>query len=190
MYRAAPSDELEVATLDHVLHDKLTLPGNLETSSEPSLLGRPSQSAAPTVRDPLRPSWPPTQTAHALNSFHDHSQRFVYNLSRFFPALLFLSYFYWSIMIRWKWFVTTWPAPPTKCNHYDYQLSFPRLLVLYHRGIELCIELVSKMALYRPVARLLCGTNLRSLSSLARRHYSNSSAEVPQRNVNGPTVSV
>lgn len=56
MYRAAPSDELEVATLDHVLHDKLTLPGNLGTSSEPSLLGRPSQSAAPTARDPLRPS--------------------------------------------------------------------------------------------------------------------------------------
>ena len=136
---------------------RLTLQGNLGTSSVPSLPIHPSRPAGPSACDPLRPSSTATFATHnrELNLTSDLHPL----LSRAFDLLLTL--------------IGQQPAksraqPRPQSNAHSTPTG------------DLSAQDWRKMALCRPVACLLRRTSVRCLSTVARRHYTSSSDEVPE----------
>ena len=135
---------------------RLTLQGNLGTSSVPSLPIHLSRPAGPSACDPLRPSSTATFATpdRELNITSDLHPL----LSRAFDLLLTL--------------IGQQPAksrvkPRPQSNAHSTPTG------------DLSAQDWWKMALCRPVACLLRRTSVRCLSAVARRHYTSSSDEVP-----------
>ena len=141
---------------------RLTLQGNLGTSSVLSLPIHPSRPAGPSACDPLRPS------STATFATHDREVNLTSDLhpllSRAFDLLL-----------------TLIGQQPAKSR------AQPRLQSNAHSTPtgDLSAQDWWKMALCRPVACLLRRTSVRCLSAVARRHYTSSSDEVPETRKGG-----